>query len=196
MAAKHGFCMRYTDIAIIGAGLAGSTAAAMLGRAGISTILVDPHPVYPCDFRVEKLSGNDQLARSFKTGIAESVLRSTTHEGENWIARFGYLLDRKPSRQYGIVYDAQIQAIRAEIRAPAEVVFAKALSISPSAERQQITLSDGEPILARSSCSPTASISACGMLSASSARSSAAAIRSRSGSILPPLAARHSTSRR
>ena len=28
--------MRYTDIAIIGGGLAGSTAAAMLGRAGIS----------------------------------------------------------------------------------------------------------------------------------------------------------------
>ena len=27
--------MRYTDIAIIGGGLAGSTAAAMLGRAGI-----------------------------------------------------------------------------------------------------------------------------------------------------------------
>jgi hypothetical protein len=98
MAAKRGFCMRCTDIAIIGGGLAGSTAAAMLGRAGISTILVDPHPIYPCDFRVEKLSGNDQLARLFKTGIAESVLRSTTHEGENWIARFGYLLDRKPRR--------------------------------------------------------------------------------------------------
>ena len=28
--------MKYTDIAIIGGGLAGSTAAAMLGRAGIS----------------------------------------------------------------------------------------------------------------------------------------------------------------
>jgi 2-polyprenyl-6-methoxyphenol hydroxylase-like FAD-dependent oxidoreductase len=82
MAAKRGFCMRYTDIAIVGGGLAGSTAAAMLGRVGISTILVDPHPVYPCDFRVEKLSGNDQLARFFKTGIAESALRSTTHEGE------------------------------------------------------------------------------------------------------------------
>ena len=35
--------MRYTDIAIIGGGLAGSTAAAMLGRAGISTVLIDPH---------------------------------------------------------------------------------------------------------------------------------------------------------
>ena len=49
--------MRYTDIAIVGGGLAGSTAAAMLGRAGIPTILIDPHPVYPPDLRCEKLDG-------------------------------------------------------------------------------------------------------------------------------------------
>src|SRR6185295_1539007 len=123
--------------AIIGGGLAGSTAAAMLGRAGIQTIMVDPHPVYPFDFRVEKLSGDDQLARFFRTGIAESVLRSATHDGENWIARFGYLLDRKPSRQYGIMYDALIKAIRAEIRSPAEMAFAKVTDVSTSAERQK-----------------------------------------------------------
>ena len=48
--------MRYTDIAIIGGGLAGSTTAAMLGRAGIPAVLIDPHPAYPPDFRVEKLA--------------------------------------------------------------------------------------------------------------------------------------------
>ena len=37
--------MRQTDIAIVGGGLAGSTAAAMLGRAGISTLVIDPHAV-------------------------------------------------------------------------------------------------------------------------------------------------------
>ena len=35
-----------TDVAIIGGGLAGSLAAAMLGRAGIDAILVDPHVEY------------------------------------------------------------------------------------------------------------------------------------------------------
>ncbi len=35
--------------------MAGSLAAAMLGRAGIDAVLVDPHPVYPPDFRCEKL---------------------------------------------------------------------------------------------------------------------------------------------
>ena len=63
--------MRYTDIAIIGGGLAGSTAAAMLGRAGIPTVLIDPHQTYPFDFRVEKISGDEQLDRFYQTGIAD-----------------------------------------------------------------------------------------------------------------------------
>ncbi len=141
--------MRYTDIAIIGGGLAGSTAAAMLGRAGIPTLLIDPHQTYPFDFRVEKLSGDEQLERFYQTGIADSVLRSAIHDGENWIARFGYLLDKKPSRQFGIMYDALIIAIRAEIPKPAELVFAKVTDIAVSAERQKLTLSDGETISAR-----------------------------------------------
>ena len=141
--------MKYTDIAIIGGGLAGSTAAAMLGRAGIPTVLIDPHEVYPFDFRVEKISGDEQVDRFYQTGIADSVLRSATHDGENWIARFGYLLDKKPSRQYGIMYDALIGAVRAEIGAPAELIYAKVTDVSTSAERQKLTLSDGETISAR-----------------------------------------------
>ena len=89
--------MRYTDIAIVGGGLAGSTTAAMLGRAGISAVLIDPHPVYPPDFRVEKLNGYGQIERFRKTGLAESTLRSATLDNENWIARSGYLLDKRPA---------------------------------------------------------------------------------------------------
>jgi 2-polyprenyl-6-methoxyphenol hydroxylase-like FAD-dependent oxidoreductase len=141
--------MRYTDIAIVGGGLAGSTTAAMLGRAGVSAILIDPHPAYPPDFRVEKLSGSEQLERFRKTGIADAALRAATHDGENWIARFGYLLDKKPSQQYGITYDALVNAIRAEISGAAESIFTKVISISAGAERQKLALSNGEEISAR-----------------------------------------------
>src|SRR6202012_2879545 len=97
--------MKYTDIAIIGGGLAGSTAAAMLGRAGIAAVLIDPHPTYPADFRVEKLSGAEQLDRFAKTGLPESVLRSATHDGTKWIARAVYFLEKRPCRQFGMMYD-------------------------------------------------------------------------------------------
>jgi 2-polyprenyl-6-methoxyphenol hydroxylase-like FAD-dependent oxidoreductase len=141
--------MRYTDIAIVGGGLAGSTMAAMLGRAGVSAILIDPHPVYPHDFRVEKLSGAEQLERFRRTGIAEATLRAATHDGENWIARFGYLLDKAPSQQYGIRYDALVNAIRAEIHGSVETIFTKVTSVSPSRERQRVVLSNDEEISAR-----------------------------------------------
>ena len=141
--------MRYTDIAIIGGGLAGSTAAAMLGRSGIAAVLVDPRAVYPPDFRVEKLAGREQIERFRRTGIAQAVLRKATHGTENWIARYGYLLDKKPLQQYGILYDALVNGIRAEIPPGVERVFAKAVSISTSAERQKIVLSNDEDISAR-----------------------------------------------
>ncbi|WP_213772827.1 NAD(P)/FAD-dependent oxidoreductase [Bradyrhizobium sp. dw_78] len=141
--------MKYTDIAIIGGGLAGSIAAAMLGRAGIAAVLIDPHPVYPPDFRVEKLSGGGQIERFRKTGIAEPVLRSATHDGENWVARFGYLLDKRPSQQFGILYDSLVNAVRDEIPSSVERLHAKVVAVQTSTNRQKITLSDGEVISAR-----------------------------------------------
>ncbi|MBR0715636.1 NAD(P)/FAD-dependent oxidoreductase [Bradyrhizobium liaoningense] len=141
--------MRYTDIAIIGGGLAGSTAAAMLGRAGISAVLIDPHRDYPPDFRVEKISGDTQVELFRRTGFAESVLRQTTFGGENWIARFGRLLDKSPSHQFGFHYHSFVNAIRAEIPGSVQTICAKALSVSTSADRQKITLSNDETVSAR-----------------------------------------------
>lgn len=42
------------DIAIVGGGLAGSLAAAVLARAGHRVALVDKRAVHPDEFRVEK----------------------------------------------------------------------------------------------------------------------------------------------
>jgi 2-polyprenyl-6-methoxyphenol hydroxylase-like FAD-dependent oxidoreductase len=141
--------MRNTDIAIIGGGLAGSIAAAMLGRAGIPAVMVDPHTDYPADFRAEKLSGHNQLERFRRTGLAETTLSSATHDGENWIARFGRLLDKSPSHQHGIMYDDLVNAIRAQIPGTLPTIHAKAMAVATSADRQTVTLSNGEVISAR-----------------------------------------------
>jgi 2-polyprenyl-6-methoxyphenol hydroxylase-like FAD-dependent oxidoreductase len=140
--------MRYTDVAIIGGGLAGSTAAAMLGRAGTPAVLIDPHPVYPPELRCEKIGG-EQLELLRKTGLAEPTLRATTLDGEVWEARFGYVVAKKPSDQHGIMYDSLVNTVRAQIPSGVETIFAKASTIASSDERQRIQLSNGDEISAR-----------------------------------------------
>jgi len=140
--------MRYTDVAIVGGGLAGSTAAAMLGRAGISAVLIDPHVTYPPELRCEKLGGN-QLTLLCKTGLADTTLRATTLDGEVWEARFGYVVTKKPSDQHGIMYDTLVNTMRAQIPRDVETVRDKVVSIANTGDRQKLVLSSDEEISAR-----------------------------------------------
>jgi 2-polyprenyl-6-methoxyphenol hydroxylase-like FAD-dependent oxidoreductase len=143
-----GEAMRQTDIVIAGGGLAGSIAAAMLGRAGHGVALVDPHPVYPPDFRAEKIDGT-QARILRRTGLADAVLRAATLDGESWVARCGRLIDKRPGDQHGIRYDTLVNTIRREIPANVAFIHGKVADIATSAERQTVTLSDGETISAR-----------------------------------------------
>src|SRR5688572_11793621 len=140
--------MRQTDIVIAGGGLAGSCAAAMLGRAGYSVALIDPHEVYPPDFRAEKIDGT-QAAVLRKTGLADAMLRAATLDGENWVARFGHLIERRPGDQHGILYDTMVNAMRGAIPPSVDFIPAKVMDISVSAGHQVVTLSTGEAISAR-----------------------------------------------
>ena len=103
--------MRQTDIVIAGGGLAGSTAAAMLGRAGYGVVLVDPHETYPPDFRAEKIDGT-QARILARTGLADAVLRAATLDGESWVARYGRLVEKRPGDQHGILYHTLVNTIR------------------------------------------------------------------------------------
>ncbi|MDB5618337.1 NAD(P)/FAD-dependent oxidoreductase [Tardiphaga sp.] len=140
--------MRYADIAVVGGGLAGSTAAAMLGRAGVSAVMIDPHAKYPPDLRSEKISTN-QLELLRKTGLVDAALRAGRHDRQIWTARFGYLIDKKPSEQFGILYDTMVNAIRGEIPTNVDTIEAKVTEISTGPGRQTLTLSTGEQISAR-----------------------------------------------
>ena len=141
--------MRQTDIAIIGGGLAGSVAAAMLGRAGIAALLVEPHEIHPRELRCEKISGGNQLERLRRTGLVEAALRISAHDEQIWIARFGRLIDKRPSQQYGFMYDSLVNAMRAEMPPNVEQIRAKATAISTSDALQVVTLSNGEQVSAR-----------------------------------------------
>jgi 2-polyprenyl-6-methoxyphenol hydroxylase-like FAD-dependent oxidoreductase len=140
--------MRYTDIAIVGGGLAGSTTAAMLGRAGIAAIMIDPHPTYPPDLRCEKLGGT-QTPRLRKTGLDEEILRATTVDGEVWEARFGFVVAKKPSDQHGVTYDTLVNTMRAQIPSSVETLYTKVVEVATSGDRQRVVLADGGTISAR-----------------------------------------------
>jgi 2-polyprenyl-6-methoxyphenol hydroxylase-like FAD-dependent oxidoreductase len=140
--------MQTTDVVIVGGGLAGSLAAAMLGRAGMDAILVDPHGAYPPDFRCEKLDGT-QVAVLKKTGLADEVLRATTPDRATWVARFGRVVEKRPGDQVGIYYAPLVNTVRALIAANVRFVAAKATALAASDDRQRVTLSTGEEIEAR-----------------------------------------------
>lgn len=121
----------------------------MLGRAGVSAILIEPHQVHPPELRCEKISGGVQLERLRKTGLVDAVLGAATHDDEIWIARFGRVIDKRPSQQHGFLYDTLVNTVRGQIPSSVETIHAKATSIATSDDRQTIGLSNGEEISAR-----------------------------------------------
>lgn len=140
--------MRKFDVAIVGGGLAGATAAAMLGRKGIPSVVIDPHLVYPPDFRCEKLGGS-QLKILAQCGLEDAILPHTTPDKEMWNAIFGRVVEKTSHDHVGIDYDALVNAMRAAVKAPAQFRHAKVAGIATSDDSQVVTLSNGETVGAR-----------------------------------------------
>jgi 2-polyprenyl-6-methoxyphenol hydroxylase-like FAD-dependent oxidoreductase len=140
--------MRETDVVIVGGGLAGSLAAAMLGKKQIATVLIDPHEVYPAELRCEKLDAG-QIAILMKTGVGEAVLPNTALASELDVVRFDRLVDRKPGMQRGIMYESLVNTVRSAIPSGVERIKGKVNAVANSPDRQLVTLSDGTEISAR-----------------------------------------------
>src|ERR1041385_4229745 len=99
--------MHETDIAIVGAGLAGSLAATMLGRAGHSVTLIDPVEACRPDFRCEKLE-EAHVETLHRAGLLDEVLPAALRYDEVWVARLGRLAEIKAITEYGIEYSALV----------------------------------------------------------------------------------------
>ena len=140
--------MRETEIAIVGAGLAGSLAATMLGRAGHAVTLIDPFDACRPDFRCEKLE-EAHVATLRDARVLDEVLPVTRHYRDIWVARLGRLAEIKPIVEYGIEYGALVNRMRALVPPSVTFVQSKVAGVALSDERQTLTLTNGEKISAR-----------------------------------------------
>jgi len=137
-----------TDIAIVGAGLAGSLSAVLLGRAGHAATLIDPFENCRPDFRCEKLEDAhiDTLRRA---GVLDEVLPAALRYENIWVARCGRLAEIKPIVEYGIEYSALVNRLRELIPRDVAYVQSKVTGLSVTPERQTLTLTNGEQVSAR-----------------------------------------------
>jgi len=131
------------DVAIIGGGLAGSLAAAVLGRAGHRVTLIDRHAVYPPEFRVEKLAG-DEIGLLRRLGLLDCIAASANRYEQVLNVRRGRVIDRTYGEQYGILYHDLVRTVREQIPSAVDLVVGRVTDVQTGPERQCITLaSDG-----------------------------------------------------
>jgi len=136
------------DIAVVGGGLAGSAAAALLARAGFATVVIDP--IEPCrpDFRLEKFDER-QIGLIREAGLLDTAAAAATRAGGRWVARCGRLVDRIPRDQLCFRYETMVNAMRAEAGLRASRIVARAVGIEAGPDRQRVSLGDGRVVDAR-----------------------------------------------
>jgi 2-polyprenyl-6-methoxyphenol hydroxylase-like FAD-dependent oxidoreductase len=139
---------RSADIVIVGGGLAGASAAVMLGRTDHRVIMIDLHDQPRPEFRCEKL-GPAQIGLLQRMGLAGFVLPAATHSPEFWVARLGRLADKLPVSQYGAQYATLVAAMRRGISPHVIQLIGCVAGITLGESEQIVTLADGETITAR-----------------------------------------------
>jgi 2-polyprenyl-6-methoxyphenol hydroxylase-like FAD-dependent oxidoreductase len=139
---------RAVDIAVVGAGLAGSLAAAVLGRKGYRIALIDRYQEYPPEFRVEKI-GPDQIDLLRRLGMLEPIAAISTPFSMIANARHGRIVDRTYNLHYGIFYQDLVNVVRRHLPSTVHFIAAEATGILPSAMSQNIVLSTGHSIRAK-----------------------------------------------
>src|SRR3954465_15722421 len=89
-----------TDVAIVGGGLAGSLAAAVLARRGHRVVMIDKRAVYPSEFRVEKIAGQ-QLDILRRLGFDRDLAAVACAYARVLNIREGHVVDVSVGQAYG-----------------------------------------------------------------------------------------------
>ncbi|MBR1168217.1 MULTISPECIES: NAD(P)/FAD-dependent oxidoreductase [Bradyrhizobium] len=137
-----------SDVAIVGGGLAGSLAAAVLARAGHRVALVDKRAVYPDEFRVEKIGGH-QLELLRKLGFLDALGDVACRYDQVLNIREGKVVDVSVGQAYGFPYADLVAMARRQIPDPASLIVDEVTAIGPSDDVQHVELASGRRVRAR-----------------------------------------------
>lgn len=136
------------DAIIIGAGLAGATAAVVLDKLGCRVILIDSIKTYPDSFKAEKIE-EDQAALLRKFGLLEPLMPAAGRIRAVANAHRGRVLYAQQLEQYGILYHDMVNIIRDLIPPSVEFKIGRVDKVSNSQEVQKVVLRGGEELQSR-----------------------------------------------
>jgi 2-polyprenyl-6-methoxyphenol hydroxylase-like FAD-dependent oxidoreductase len=136
------------EIIIVGAGLAGVTAAAVLGQQSRRVILVDPRPSCPPVFKAEKID-QEQVRLLRRFGLLRHLLPYAGEVRKVRVAYDGRLVRTIPIEQYGITYQDMVNALRSHLPATVEFCQGRAESATVSADIQRVRLAGGNELTSR-----------------------------------------------
>ncbi|MDX8536306.1 NAD(P)/FAD-dependent oxidoreductase [Mesorhizobium abyssinicae] len=137
-----------TEIVLVGGGLSGTLAANVLGRAGYQVTLIDRYAVFPREFRVEKIAG-DQIEKLRRIGLLDRLAGAAVAFDEIVNIRKGRLLDRTHARHYGIFYDDLVNAMRAALPDNVRFIAGRVNALEAGAERQRVSILGQGDVTAR-----------------------------------------------
>lgn len=137
-----------SDIAVVGGGLAGSLAAAVLARAGHRVALVDKRAIYPDEFRVEKIGGH-QLDLFRKLGFLDALEDVACRYDRVLNIREGKVVDVSVGLAYGFPYADLVAMARRQIPDTSSLIVDEVTAISSSDDVQHLELASGRRVTAR-----------------------------------------------
>lgn len=137
-----------TDVAIVGAGLAGSLARAVLARAGYRVLLIDKRQIPPDEFRVEKIAGR-QIDILRRLGFIDEVKAVASSYDRSLNIRGGRLVDISVGRSYGISYANLVDLARGLAPDASSFLLDQVTDVHCSEDRQQLTLASGTRVVSR-----------------------------------------------
>lgn len=136
------------DVAVVGAGVAGVTAATRLALDGHGVLLIAAQRRHPREFRAEKF-GVHEAELLGRLGLWNAARDARTSFDEVLVGQWGRPVERVAMREYSTRYPDFVDALRAGVPDRVDGEVGRVARIEGGADTQEIVLADGRRARAR-----------------------------------------------